>query len=188
MKRLMLAVLFLGCSFSAHATLVHYQVENYSTPGYSASWLHTATGCKHGNLYMCGTKYRMSGQFSGHLSGNVLTDLNGQLTVRNSSNAIIHTINIMGGTIGGAFNWMINTTYGLFIFEDLGFGSAAKPNTFAGSHMILWGQNIDAYTDGANAWGMDLYARQVAVAEPGTLGAMAFGLLGLVALRRFRSV
>ena len=190
LRRLLAATVLVLSSAAASATPAWYLVDsNYTAPSFSASWLHAATGCNMGGLYMCGAKERITaGEIHGNLSGGVLTIANGFLTTATQ------TVAITGGTLGGAYDWFIETsTHGTFQFVDLSglsmYGASKQPNSFNTANdpndIVLWGQNFAAgQPPASNRWGLDLYA--VRVPAPGTALILA-GACALLLLRRRRT-
>lgn len=170
---------------------VTYDIGPYAANGYSASWLHSATGCSGSNgpdtlatLYMCGgSLYGVTGTIAGLLNGGVLAVNGGSLNIANNN------FDVLGGSLGGSL-WTLSIQYlGLFQFESINLG-AGLPNSFDGTELILWGQNQAAYNcapytwckDGKR-WGIDLYGT-VRVPEPGMLALFGIGLIGLALVRR----
>jgi len=199
-----LAILVIGLPTLAVADPIEvtYDVGKYYSPGggYSASWVHLATGCKGTGssgetLYMCGKKKSIGGTITGLLDhSGVLTITGGLLTIP------LHYFDLVyddiSGSLGGNDDWTISIAgLGNFLFEDFGMGPGG-PNSFDGSEFVLWGQNEPAYRCRPNYFnwcggprlGLDLYGsgNPVHVPEPGTLALFGIGLLGLGLVRRRR--
>lgn len=193
---------FLTTFGAANATPidVKYEIETYSSGGFSASWLHTASGCtgtgpdSDDTLYMCGgLTTPVTGYIKGSLDGDILSIVGGTLFMLGKD------YDIKGGSLGGDFTnavddllWYLDVEFfGTFYFENIAMGPGG-PNSFDGQEFILWGQNDDAYhcvpdpSKGSycNSWGIDLYAQRVP--EPGTLALISLGLFAfaLTSLRR----
>lgn len=183
------AITLLGLPMIAAADPINvtYDVGDYDPGnGFSASWVHAASGCNSNGLYMCGNPLlAVFGTISGSLDDyGVLTINGGTLNIGGNDHDVI------SGRLGGEFNWSITIAgFGLFYFEDLDLG-AGKPNQFDGNTFILWGQNQVAYyqdctetnTD-CERYGIDLYGVRT-VPEPGTLALFGIGLFGLGLMRR----
>ena len=199
-KTALVCLLLLWTSVSfADPIPVSYEIGDYSTSGYSASWLHESTGCEAEgpageSLYMCGAKTAISGVISGMLDGGVLQITGGVLNVDGTE------YQFLDGTLGNFADLLPGGAYGFsvaglgaFFFEPLGMG-AGLPNFFDGDSMILWGQNAAAYKCApnqacdANRWGIDLYANRVTVSEPTTLALLGLGIAALGLQRRRRVV
>ena len=77
----------------SRADIIHvkYEVKPTSTPGYSASWLHTASGS--GSTGSDGNTYYMSGTKTHSLSGTLYA------TIDTSANGGLGSITFTGGTI-----------------------------------------------------------------------------------------
>ena len=156
--------------------------------GYSASWLHGATGCSGpgpsgGTLYMCGGPLlEIVGSITGELDGGVLTIMGGSLNIGGTD------YGVLGGMLGAFpavdFMWSIVIAgLGTFYFDNIYMGTGL-PNHFDGNDLILWGQNWNAYfcavgRAGCDRWGIDLYGAKSSIPEPGTMGLLGIGLLGL---------
>lgn len=182
---------------------VSFDIGPYESGGYSASWLHTAAGCtgtgpdSGATLFMCGFATALTGTISGVLDDGILSIDGGILNIFGT------TFDVISGSLGGNFSnadgdllWFLEVAgFGTFYFESIDMGTGG-PNFFDGEQLVLWGQNIDAYTCGGASytdaqrqdcmpWGIDLYGRQATgVPEPGTLALMTMSLLMLVAVRR----
>ncbi len=183
----------------AAADPVLYEIQSeYSAGGFSASWMHGATGCagigpnSEDTLYMCGNpQYAITGYIEGHLDDELLTITGGSMNVGGTDYDVYEG---QLGTFGGSAVWGINIEhFGEFLFESLSMGSG-MPNYFDGNSMVLWGQNLDAYVfdpgfRNPHRWGMDLYATRVKVPEPSALALFLMGLAALVVTtnRRRRS-
>ena len=172
---------------------VTYEIGTYAEGGYSASWLHEATGCvttgSLGDLFMCGAAQVLTGTLTGDLENGLLTNIGGVFYIGGES------YNVLGGQLGVFENaniWSITVeSLGVFLFESLYMGDG-MPNFFDGDQLILWGQNLHAYNcdprfadcSSYSRWGIDLYGHKVSVSEPGTLALLGIGLLGVGISRR----
>ena len=204
-RHLFILFAFIATAFTtaqADPINVTYEIGPYSSGGYSASWLHTASGCtgegpdSGDDLYMCGHVTPASGSIMGILDGGILTVTGGYLHMFGNNYAV--TDGQLGGDFTDAGNnllWFLDIDwFGTFYFESIDMG-AGGPNHFYGDEFILWGQNDDAYRCGGlsyeeqknmecSAWGIDLYAQQVP--EPGTLALLGIGLLAMTLVNRRR--
>ena len=197
-------LLTLALAAPADAFPVTYKIGPYSTGGYSASWLHTASGCPGtgpdtgDTLYMCGYATPVTGLLTGTLDAGVFSIDGGYL------NIFGHNFNVGLSSLGGDFTnaagdllWFLNVdSFGTFSFESIAMGTGG-PNHFGPDHFVLWGQNDDAYDcaslpydsdakKGCLPWGVDLYGERVSVPEPGTLALLGIGLLGIALATRRR--
>ena len=193
-----LAVLLVGTA-QAMPIPATYEIDTYSNGSYSASWIHTATGCKTKGpnrlpLYMCGKKLpSIKGTVSGlyYQDYNVLRITGGALHIGGDSYKV-------GGGYLGTFTgnriWSLKLqNFGHFFFENLK-NKPGLPNYFGPDKFILWGQNLSAYFCGGHSyhkrkkcgprWGIDLYGKRTKVSEPGTLALLGIGLVALAATRR----
>ena len=203
-----LAALFTLTISTANATPidVEYEIQTYSSGGFSASWLHSASGCAYhpgpdsgSTLYMCGDmKTPVTGNIVGTLDDGVLTVKSGSLSIFGKD------YDVLGGSLGGHFSdatgellWFLQIEwFGSFYFENIAMTDG--PNRFGAGEFILWGQNYDAYgcdndtvaksstRSHCEAWGIDLYATRVP--EPGTLALIAIGLFAFAVTARRRPV
>ncbi len=185
---LALTMLVSPLTVSADPVSVSYDIGPYIEGGYSASWLHGATGCSGpgpsgGTLYMCGGPVlEIVGSITGELDGGVLTIMGGSLNIGGTD------YGVLGGMLGAFpavdFMWSIVIAgLGTFYFDNIYMGTGL-PNHFDGNDLILWGQNWNAYfcavgTAGCDRWGIDLYGAKSSIPEPGTMGLLGIGLLGL---------
>lgn len=173
-----------------------YEIDSYNNGSYSASWIHTATGCRTDRkyrlpLYMCGKKLP---SIKGSISGQYYQDYN-VLKVTGGSLHIGGDAYHVGGGYLGSFTgnriWSLELqNFGRFFFENLG-NKPGLPNYFGPDKFVLWGQNLSAYFCGRHSyrkcgprWGIDLYGKRTKVSEPGTLALLGVGLLALAATRR----
>ena len=204
MKRTFLKIVAIGIvglplAAMADPIPVTYDIGQYGTGGYSASWVHSASGCEGigpdtgMTLYMCGAALSTNGTIEGSLDGGVLTITGGTLNIGGTD------YDVQGGMLGSLVDeWRIQIeNFGDFLFEGLVMGDGL-PNFFDGSEMILWGQNLQAYicepgndscsaVTGIDRWGIDLHGvARVQVPEPGTLALFGIGLLGLGLAKRRR--
>lgn len=190
----------------AQAVPVSYEVGAYADGGFSASWLHSADGCRGGPknlLFMCAGSAEDSfaigiegGWLSGDYDDGELTKITGELWL--AANDRFGTLTIENGALGGGF-WYLDyaldaVLLGRFVFEPLDMGPG-RPNLYGLDELILWGQNWDAYavglfgdavrfSDHHRPLGIDLYAELVEVPEPGPLSLLGIGLLICLAARR----
>ncbi len=174
---------------AAHAEPIEikYEIQAFSGGNYSASWLHTATGCTGTGpntgkrLYMCGYRTAITGQLTGTFEDDVFSINGGYLNIFGSNHAV--GASRLGGDFSDTSNnllWVLNVAnFGSFYFEDINMING--PNFLDAQHFKLWGQNSDAYgcdSVGEKSecfpWGIDLYAKRVP--EPGTLALIAIGL------------
>lgn len=191
--------LILFLTGTAHAVPIPatYEIDTYSNGSYSASWIHTATGCKTQGphrlpLYMCGKKLpAVKGSVSGlyYQDFNVLRITGGALHIGG------HAYKVGGGYLGsftGNRIWSLKLqNFGHFFFESLN-KKPGLPNYFGPDKFILWGQNLSAYFCGGRhsyrkcgpRWGIDLYGKRTKVSEPGTLALLGIGLAALAVTRR----
>lgn len=197
-----LATLLALLPLAAQATPISYYVDGYGYGGYSASWVHSAERCAPGasDLDLDG----VSGNDQLCMNGSVKLPITGEI-VGNFANGSFDVIGgnlgwlaILDGHLGGAYYdaggnplWFLELGFGpssmTFYFEDLSefFGADDRyPNYFGPTDMVLWGQNLDAYSGCSNhskggycsPLGLDIYAR---VPEPTTLALLSMGLLML---------
>ena len=199
-----IAFVGLGLMASANATPVAYEIGSYSAGGYSASWVHGATGCSGTQsmlpggspLYMCGDPILpVTGIIEGDLINGFLTVTGGSLLIDGISYAVgggAFPPDFLTSVFGAAFGGFEIENFGYFIYEPFNMGPG-MPNYFDGDEMILWGQNVAAYLctpDEADSchfgprWGIDIYGQRISVPEPGVLGLFGLGLLALGATRR----
>ena len=196
-----LLTIFLMAPTSLWAMTVGYDIGPYSMPGYSASWLHSATSHQtssdldldndgsNDSLYMSGsTKIALTGMLWGDWDGTVLSNITGML----NDNAVT------GGSLGGDYYtagmdplWYLDVAgAGTFYFEQLN----SMINQITADYLLLWGQNTAAYLGSdcvdcdERRWGMDLYGEAKALPEPGTFLLMVLGLLSLPLLSRRREL
>lgn len=179
---------------------VRYDIQTYSSGGFSASWIHSATGCaaegpdSHDTLYMCGDfSVPVTGHIAGSLDNDVLTIEGGSLFVFGKN------YEVFGGSLGSDFVnatgdllWYLQVEYfGTFFFENIAMGPGG-PNSFDGHEFVLWGQNDDAYgcapdadtKSYCTAFGIDLYAQRVS--EPGALTLLSIAAILTLSLRSRR--
>ncbi len=209
MKRRVLATIFsLGVGILAlpvHATPVayepvSYEIGSYSQDGYSASWVHEATGCAGAGpttrlpLYMCGDALpsiegTVKGNYYRH--GGYLQVTGGSLKIGNGNYAV--GSGYLGSFRAGSVWFLKLENFGMFLFENLDKGKGL-PNYFDYDKFILWGQNLSAYFCRPGKrycgprWGIDLYGKRTSVPEPGVLALLGIGLLAIAATRRRRNV
>jgi hypothetical protein len=195
---------------AASAVPVTYELTVDSQLGASASWMHSADGCRagvHNNLMMCSGAEADSfqlgisgGTLTGHYLDGKFSDIKGELQL--TKNDMFNGISITNGRLGKGL-WFLEYTLlssagnlsGKFYFEDLGAG-VGMSNDFAMDKLSLWGQNLDAY-EIAKGWdipsekkstpiGIGLQAKAVSVPEPSMLAlfALAFAGLSIVSWRR----
>lgn len=64
--RLLLSALLFGAAVSAHAVSIRFDLgsPSGSVPGFDASFIHAAGGCRSGSYYMCGDKFRVAGEMT----------------------------------------------------------------------------------------------------------------------------
>ena len=209
MTKEMLRIIVLVCALSAswaEAIPVSYELSTYSNGGFSANWLHSADGCRHGDLFMCNGSAPSSfligitnGSLHGDYDGGQLSGITGNLNL--AANPLFGALTITGGVLNGSHGYLdyaLDAAFtGRFFFEPLGFGDG-MPNDYSLERMILWGQNADAYASAAS-WdpgptvggsflplGIDLHATLVSVPEPGSLSLLGAGMLAIGLIRRRR--
>ena len=196
----LVATLLAVMPFVAQATPIAYYVDAYQYGGYSASWVHSAESCTAGasDLDVDG----VPGDDQLCMNGSVKIPITGQIVGEwqggsfNVSGGHLGWLSILDGNLGGAYYdvggnplWFLDVGFGAsvmtFYFEDLRefFGSdQSYPNTVTPIDMVLWGQNLDAYSGCGDQTksgycsplGLDIYAR---VPEPAGLALLSIGLL-----------
>jgi len=194
----------------ALAAPITYDITDGASGGFTASWLHAATGSQSQGFYKNGDKASISGSITidwatGAASGSLATDTPSDTNFGQGSGSWV--LDITGGSVAdiGAFNngdsLLLSLDYllsdgttsstGTFYFADSNF--TGDVNSATDSEIYLWGNNWfnqngtgDKTTfvgAGGIALGIDLYGS--AVPEPGFLLLLGMGLIGL-GLRRKR--
>ena len=146
----LIACFGLGLASTASAVPVTYEIGSYSAGGYSASWVHGATGCTApsslpggGPLYMCGDPILpVTGIIEGDLIGGFLNVTGGSLLIDGLAYAVGGSgpPDFLASVFGAAFGGFEIEGFGYFIYEPFNMGPG-MPNYFDGDEMILWGQN-----------------------------------------------
>ncbi len=200
--------LYLASTTASWAIPLGFEIGPYSTGGFSASWLHSASSSpaasdldldnngSNDTLYMSpgsqGQLIALTGMLGGDWDGTILSNITGMLNGGSM---------ITGGSLGGAYYdasmnplWYLDLDgAGTFYFEQIN----GMINQINDDYLLLWGQNEAAYANGPDTcnsnqcasqprWGMDLYGKAQALPEPGTALLMMFGLTALIAASRRR--
>jgi hypothetical protein len=194
-RALALAALALVLSPSARAVPVQLIVESGTQPavgyipGFAYSFLHDATKrCMVlGGVQFCqsGAAQAVSGTLDAELSGLVLSNIMGSLSVAGGpdiviTDGVIDFTSSAADTFGG---YLATSSHGTFHYLDHNFAGVA--NSFDGASLFLWGNNWDTGNPGDPSpfarRGLDLGITVNVLPEPGPL-ARAAVLLALTTL------
>lgn len=143
-----LPVFCLLCSLNtenrASASLVQYKIaDTFSTSGFSASWLHAATGALN---KIDGTEEngaRRSGKLSSRISGSLEGDLNGTILSDISGN-----VTGMLKQLSGYLNTALGTSFGMNDTFDLKLGKQSRPGDAGMGAMQFETSGPGEYTGG----------------------------------------
>ncbi len=180
-------------------TIVEYQIGPGTAPGFSGSWLHTASSHNNGGYWMGGSATALTGMLTGTWDGTNLSGVSGTLTAGAGTLTVSATSMLNGGagTASGTLDYNASGFTGTFANINgggaFGFATAVGPSIVSQSQIILWGQNF-APTNfpPVNSYGIDLYGTGTVastVPELPTGLLIGFGLAGLIgaSIRRKRT-
>jgi hypothetical protein len=187
-RTLALAALALVASTAARAVPVSLAVESGtqppwgSIPGFAYSFLHDATKrcIVLGGVQFCqngATPQAVSGTLSADLTGMVLSNIMGTLSVAGGPDLVVTdgVIDFAGSPVDTFGGFLETSSHGTFHYLNHLFAGLA--NTFDGTSLFLWGNNWNTGNPGDPSpfprWGLDLGITVSFVPEPGPLARVA---------------